>query len=172
MEETYEVIAFRQQAESPIQVAFVAHAGEILSWAGIPRKSDELLTGYQRFLDEKRVDVQILPFFQTPENCSPTAVIVALRKDSTLGRCELANESIAPGQIVNTTLTISLDEATLQTDELFETALRYVNGRLAQEEPDPQGTANEDEECEVEEEGEETSEDETLAHLGLSLIHI
>lgn len=50
----YRVLMFRQQEDAPIQVAFVAHASEVLSWAGVPRKSDELLTGFQRFRDTKR----------------------------------------------------------------------------------------------------------------------
>jgi hypothetical protein len=173
MEEKYEVIAFRQQVKSPIQVAFVAHAGEILSWAGIPRKSDEMLTGYQRFLDEKRVDGQILPFFQNSENCSPTAIIVALRKDSTLGHCKLANESIAPGEIIKTTLTILFDEASVQTDELFESALRYVNNRLSQSPSEPESVVVEEEQEEDTDNSEsddETSDDDTLVHLGTSTL--
>lgn len=172
MEKTYDVIAFRQQDKSPIQVAFVAHAGEVLSWAGIPRKSDELLTGYQRFLDDKRVDGQILPFFQTAENCSPTAVIVALRKDSSLGHCKLANEVVAPGEIVQTKLTISLDEAALKTNELFETALRYVNERLSLGDGESDTTEEDEEESEeeVDEADDESSEDDALVHLGTSTL--
>lgn len=174
MEKTYDVIAFRQQNRSPIQVAFVAHAGDVLSWAGIPRKSDEMLTGYQRFLDEKRVDTQIIPYFQTAENCSPTAVIVALRKDSSLGKCKLANEQVAPGEIVHTTLTITLDEAALKTDKLFEVALQFVNDRLAIDSAKHVGEAvTEELEEEIEEEeteSDEDADDDTLVHLGTSTL--
>ena len=161
-------------------MAFVAHAGDILSWAGIPRKSDELLTGYQRFLDEKRVDSQITPFFQTVENCSPTAVIVALRKDSSLGHCKLANESIEPGSIVHTTLTISLNDDALKTDDLFESALAYVNTRMANDNSPPSTNNDEGDELEDEEDaspdeddenyGDDSTEDEALAHLGTSTL--
>ncbi|HQU46564.1 MAG TPA: hypothetical protein PK867_27405, partial [Pirellulales bacterium] len=97
----YSVFAFRQQAAAPVQVAFVAPAQEILQWSGVPRKSDELLTGYQRFLDDQRVNEEIVPFFQDPKNCSPTAIIIALRKDSGLGKCLLDGaDNIEPGKII------------------------------------------------------------------------
>ena len=81
----YDVLAFRQQEESPIQVTFVANAGDIMIWSGVPRKQDELLAGYQRFRDDNRINQEIVPFFQNDKNCSPTAVIVALRKGSGIG---------------------------------------------------------------------------------------
>ena len=178
MKYTYKVIAFRQQSKSPIQVAFVAHAAEVLQWSGIPRKSDELLTGYQRFLDDARVDTQITPFFQTPENCSPTAVIVALRKDTLLGQCRLANENVKPGKIVNTELTISFDEVAAEGPALFESALRYVSDRLAAS-TSPGGSHTEDDSDsndDVEESLEELDEEENeeddapVVHLGTSTL--
>src|SRR6266576_1934422 len=142
---SYPVIAFRQQAHSPIQVAFVAHAGDILSWSGIPRKSDELLTGFQRFLDPNRVDQEIVPFFQNSSNCSPTAVIVALRRDSGLGSCKLEATPGQAGEIIQTKLSIDLDIDSLRTSTVFEAALEYVASRL-------KGTADEEQEEKVDRE--------------------
>src|SRR6267142_4291841 len=130
-EYTYQVVAFRQQEDSPIQVAFVAHTAEVLEWAGVPRKSDELLTGYQRFIDSSRINTQIVPFFQDRHNSSPTSIVLALRRDSGLGRCTLDNPTVPAGEVVNTVLRIQIDDTDLNTDNLFIKALEYVNDRLA-----------------------------------------
>jgi len=165
----YDVLAFRQQKDSPIQVAFVAYAQDVLKWAGIPRKSDELLTGFQRFKDDERIDKQIVPFFQFPQNCSPTAIIVALRADSGLGRCSLAQTAIPPGEIVTTKLVIEVDGEALKTDAVFECAERYVSDRLGAEAA--VDTEEEQEECEEEEgngtdEAEDSEDEEVGVHLG------
>jgi hypothetical protein len=167
----YKVLAFRQQKSSPVQVAFVAHAGEVLKWAGIPRKSDELLTGFQRFKDDDRIEKQIVPFFQYPENCSPTAVIVALRKSSGLGTCRLAHESIPPGEVVSTLLTVEVDSDALLTDKVFENALRYVNQRLVEDTSPPEPLTDSDDDDDnatedLEEEDENEGNGEPTIHLG------
>ncbi|WNG27698.1 hypothetical protein F0U62_29455 [Cystobacter fuscus] len=160
MKSTYNVLAFRQQEKSPIQITFVAHAGDILQWSGIPRKSDELLTGYQRFRDPKRVDQEIVPYFQNPKNCSPTAVIVALRKDTGVGSCSLNPSSIKTGEIIQAVLTIEIDDQLLVGDAVFEAALDFVNKRLPETEPDE---AAEDESIEDEE---IVEDDQSNIHLG------
>ncbi len=159
----YQALAFRQQEDSPIEIAFIAYSLDILSWAGVPRKSDEILAGYQRFLNSTRVDQEIVPFFQQPKNCSPTAVIVALRRESGLGRCFLEDDNIKAGEPpVATKLVIEIDEDALKTEKVFEAALLEVNSRL-----EGQGTAKTPEgseefspvEREVTEETEEDVED-------------
>jgi hypothetical protein len=169
----YQVLAFRQQAESPIQVAFVAHAREVLDWAGVPRKSDELLTGFQRFKDNNRIETQIVPFFQFPQNCSPTAAIVALRSDSGLGRCRLANPTVRPGEVVSTTLTIEVDAEALETNRVFTAARDYVNTRVAADVGEPQSDESSEEEDENEDEEESADngtdsegDEELTVHLG------
>jgi len=127
----YQALAFRQQEKSPIEVAFVAYALDILTWAGVPRKSDELLAGYQRFLDRNRINQDIVPYFQEPKNCSPTAIIVALRTDSGLGHCFLENSDVKAGEPpITTKLVIEIDEDSLKTEKVFEAALLHVNFRL------------------------------------------
>lgn len=167
MKITYKVLAFKQQANAPIQVTFVAHAGELMNWAGIPRKSDELLTGYQRFRDNNRVDQEIVPFFQNPQNCSPTAIIIALRKNTDIGTCTLKDSQIKAGEITETELTIELDEAKLEGDAIFESALKYVSKRLPSNEP----TAADDEpENESEDEADLVEDDQSNVHLGSSTL--
>jgi len=141
---TYDVFAFRQQDDAPIQVAFVAPAGDVLRWSGVPRKSDELLSGYQRFRDDKRIDREIVPFFQDSRNCSPTAIIVALRSDTGIGECKLAELNIPPGETVSTKLTITIDEKALQSKDVFSSALEYVKQRLAE---DSSAADNDDDEA-------------------------
>jgi hypothetical protein len=155
----YTALAFRQQNNSPIEVAFVAHSLDILEWAGVPRKSDEMLTGYQRFLNRHRINQDIVPYFQEPKNCSPTAVIVALRKDAGLGRCLLENANIGPGELITTKLVIEVDEDSLETDSVFEAALRYVNSRLGTQEAFPSLDEGPEEEPFDEEELEEEEEE-------------
>lgn len=174
----YTVLAFKQQTDSPIQVAFVAHAGEIMNWVGVPRKSDELLTGYQRFRDRNRINQEIVPFFQNPQNCSPTAIIVSLRGDSKLGRCTLETTDIPPGSIVPTKLFIEVDEEALNTNRVFEAALQYVNSRLdtteearivSEESPGDEDTIL-DEEVTGDDTGDDTDEVEEIDHLGTATL--
>lgn len=170
MEITYPVLAFRQQPKSPIQITFVANAGDILTWSGIPRKSDELLTGYQRLKDTDRINRSIVPFFQNPSNCSPTAVIIALRSDTGIGSCTLKTTDIPPGEVVETVLTIKVDDAALATDQVFEQALSYVKDRLSKDiGMDVVGDeVNDDDEDldEAEDEEDETSNSDVSVHLG------
>jgi hypothetical protein len=166
----YPVLAFRQQNEAPVQVAFVAPAGDLVSWAGTPRKSDELLTGFQRFRDDARVNQQIVPFFQDPKNCSPTAIIVALRSNSGLGTCKLDCGDLEPGQVVETFLTIEVDEGKLESDAIFTSALEYIRGRIAADADQPaddQGDdLNGDDEEDVEEDDGEGDGEDQIVHLG------
>jgi hypothetical protein len=138
---SYEVFAFRQQKNSPIQLAFVAPAGQVMSWAGVPRKSDELLTGYQRFLDDVRIKTEVLPFFQNPMNCSPTAAIVALRKNAGMNGCDLrfhdGSDDVGQGVVKPATLIINQIHYSDDSDQIFEDALAYVKERLAFEASEP-----------------------------------
>ena len=169
-EYNYPVVAFRQQRDSPIQVAFVAHTADVLEWAGVPRKSDELLTGYQRFLDTNRINSQIVPFFQDQHNSSPTSIVLALRRDSGLGRCTLENSTVPPGEFINTVLKIEIDDANLGTDNLYIKALEYVDNRLG---GNVETSSNEDTEDVSDDENEEIvvgedelDEAEEITHLG------
>lgn len=162
---TYDAIAFRQQERSPIQVAFVAPARQILEWSGVPRKSDELLTGYQRFRDDQRIDREIVPFFSNSTNCSPTAAIVALRTDSVLGSWKLATEPSATGEIINTQLVVEFHDDKLVGNAVFEAALKFVNRRLG----DTEGNIASSDSLQEEEEDDEEDSDEGEAeeiHLG------
>lgn len=80
---TYRATAYRQasNSESPLLISFVATAEEILQWAGIPRRAEEGLIGFQRTADPVRVQ-KAAEFFRQAENQSPTALILGLHPSS------------------------------------------------------------------------------------------
>lgn len=165
---SYPVLAFRQQNNAPVQLAFVAHAADVLQWAGIPRKSDELLTGFQRFRDDKRVETEVVPFFQNPQNCSPTAVIVGLRRDTGLAKCRLVNSTgealseslFKSGSILSATLEIEIATEELASDALFDCALRFIRERTQSSDAQRQANGDDDEESDDgEDAGDEVIED-------------
>src|SRR5690348_11972457 len=164
----YPIFAFRQQKDAPVQVAFVAHSREILEWAGVPRKSDGLLTGYQRFKDDVRITQDIVRFFQDPRNCSPTAIIVALRKDVGLGKCYLEKTEFSPGIVTETKLHIEVDDNLMKGNAVFEAALRYVDDRLSYTGETSVEAIVSDEEEESEAEAEEEEFEEQLEEEGTS----
>lgn len=172
---TYDVIAFKQQDQSPTELVFVAPANEVIEWAGVPRKSDELLAGYQRLKDNDRIDKEVVPFFQDPTNSSPTAIVVALRPNSGVGKCELKVASPVTRVPQKGTLRIYVDRDKLATDEVFEAALLYINERLKgpdENEPESVGTDDEDAEDdelledELDEENETLGDMQEVVHLG------
>lgn len=55
---------------------FVAPAGEIRTWAGVPRKTFDYQHGFQRTLQPGRISDVAQYFSNTPSNMSPTAVVV------------------------------------------------------------------------------------------------
>ena len=76
---TYPGTAYKQSLhrDAPWIVSFVAPAEELLLWAGIPRRSDQKLVGFQRMDDELRVN-RAQKFFTTENNQSPTALIIGI----------------------------------------------------------------------------------------------
>jgi hypothetical protein len=71
-------IAFRQNPQAPELFAFVAPADDLKKICGVARKSEHMLTNYQRALDDDRVDRELVPFFRIPQNSSPTAIVLSL----------------------------------------------------------------------------------------------
>ena len=77
---TVQGFTFQQNTKSPKLFAFVASANDLIKFCGVARKSQDLLTNYQRTLDTVRVDKEITPFFRVPENCTPTAIVLSLQQ--------------------------------------------------------------------------------------------
>lgn len=76
---TYDGIAYRQTTatDAPWLVLFVAPAEELLTWAGIPRRTDTATMGFQRVDDVDRV-ARAKEFFSLPPNQSPTALVIGV----------------------------------------------------------------------------------------------
>jgi hypothetical protein len=80
----YRGFAYKQAQnadEVPWILSFVVPAEELTEWAGIPRRSEQNLVGFQRAVDPVRVD-KARDFFQTPNNQSPTALVVGFHPSS------------------------------------------------------------------------------------------
>lgn len=80
---TYEGTAYKQSraAGAPWIISFVSSAEDLLVWAGIPRRATSGLVGFQRALDEPRVE-KAKVFFNTNLNQSPTALVVGVHPQS------------------------------------------------------------------------------------------
>lgn len=77
---TYHGTAYRQALDpkAPWLVTFVSAAEELLVWAGIPRKTDRDLIGFQRPDEEPRVISAKNYFSQYGENQSPTSLVLGI----------------------------------------------------------------------------------------------
>jgi hypothetical protein len=79
MEYVYKGTAYKQGIDpyAPWLVNFVAVSEDISEWAGIPRRSERGLVGFQRPDDPNRVD-RAQEFFKNPANQSPTTLILGV----------------------------------------------------------------------------------------------
>jgi hypothetical protein len=73
--------AYRQtdSPDAPWLILFVAAAEDLLTWAGIPQRTDSNAVGFQRADSPERV-LQTKEFFNLPPNQSPTALIVGIHR--------------------------------------------------------------------------------------------
>lgn len=135
----YQGIAYRQSRspDAPYLVSFVATAEELLEWAGIPRRSEENLIGFQRAFDPKRVDLA-KEFFAFPENQSPTALVVGLHpsagRDPDALKVKMggdAGDSIRPCSI-----TVRYSDLDLDLDQIVAAVRRQLDYRLSQQVPE------------------------------------
>ena len=154
MDKEYFGTAYRQAQDpaAPWLISFVATAEEVSSWAGIPRRSEKGLVGFQRPDDDSRVD-RAQEYFKDPVNQSPTALIVGIHRVSSDAerrvRLEfLADDITAQTRACKLVVSFSSDEPNLET--AIESIKSQISLRLSE-------TAKTDdletEEEEVEEEG-------------------
>ena len=78
-------IGFKQNRDAPELFAFVASSNKLTKICGVARKSEKLLTNYQRALDMDRVRLEITPFFKIPANSSPTSIVLSIPGPRGLG---------------------------------------------------------------------------------------
>ena len=81
---SYKGTAYRQaqDATAPWLVSIVAPAEEIYEWAGIPRRTNQSLTGFQRPDDEKRVEKTQKYFTAFSRNQSPTSLVLGIHQST------------------------------------------------------------------------------------------
>lgn len=81
---TYIAQIFRQRADSNTELLlFVAPAGELKKWAGVPRKTFDYQHGFQRTLHPGRVGELSQFFAEDAENVSPTSIVLGINLDQT-----------------------------------------------------------------------------------------
>jgi hypothetical protein len=132
---TYRAVAYRQSRieSAPWLVSFVVTSEELLQWAGIPRRAEGDLIGFQRAADDKRV-AKAKAFFQSPENQSPTSLIVGLHpRASNSGLLTLAFDDAVTPEIssINCTISVSDDLAGLTSAQAVDAVRSQVEARLA-----------------------------------------
>lgn len=128
----YSGIAFKQNPKAPELFAFVAPAEDLVEFCGVARKSEKVLTNYQRALDETRVLNEVTPFFRIPENCTPTAVVISLH-ETPLAELEFSDLTDNEGvglDLKRLTLTLT-DHNSLSDDEIIEAAKKLLDSRLS-----------------------------------------
>jgi hypothetical protein len=143
----YQGIAYRQSrsSDAPYLVSFVATAEELLEWAGIPRRSEENLIGFQRAFDPKRVDLA-KEFFDFPENQSPTALVVGLHPSA--GRdpdaLEVKMDGDADDSIRPCSITVRYSDRDLDLEQIVAAVRRQLDYRLSQQAPEVDDAADGD----------------------------
>ncbi len=81
----YRGFAYRQNIgeKTPWLISFVARAEDLRTWAGIPRRSEQGLVGFQRADDQTRVE-RAKEFFENHSaNQSPTSIVIGIHPPNT-----------------------------------------------------------------------------------------
>jgi hypothetical protein len=175
----YDGTAYRQALDptAPWLISFVAPAEDIFRWAGIPRKTDKALTGFQRPDDPPRV-VKTQDFFSKfSQNQSPTSIVVGVHAPHPQQPI-FAVEFVDPqpeSPIQRCRVSIAFDDAEPLEDAVLR--LRHqIQARIAGEAPPGQfidGTStslSEEEETEEAEEATEAEDAEENAQFGEEVI--
>lgn len=115
---TYRGFAYRQNDDdhTPWLISFVARAEDLRTWAGIPRRSEHGLVGFQRADDQRRVERAQEFFDKHSANQSPTSIVIGIHppSDGDNRRVSLAFDEGECGDIRSCTLTVEYaDEASL-----------------------------------------------------------
>ncbi|MHB8694792.1 MAG: hypothetical protein ACYDHH_26465, partial [Solirubrobacteraceae bacterium] len=77
----YQALELVQQPGAPACYITAVPAGELLEWCDVPRAKGDYMAGYQRTLQDKRVEDLAAYLRLSPNNVVPGAVIVAVDSD-------------------------------------------------------------------------------------------
>lgn len=162
MEIRFPATAYRQAMDpaAPWLISFVASAEQVHSWAGIPRKTDKALTGFQRPDDKNRVLKAQDYFSKFTKNQSPTSLVLGIHPQADgdpLVRLEFLegdeNQSIRACRVV-----INYDQ-----NESLESAVARLKSqivsRIGDADAEDAGELQSDEDAEESEETEDGGEE-------------
>lgn len=142
---TYEnAVAYRQSRDpsAPWLVSFVVTAEQLLEWAGIPRRSESGMIGFQRAYDPLRVQ-RAQEFFSLGINQSPTALVVGLHPSSHAKSSAKLTFKENPGNtsIVPCTLTIEYDAEAMTAGQAAKVVKDKLAARLQESAEDDENDA-------------------------------
>lgn len=106
---------------------FVAPAGEIRAWAGVPRKAFDYQHGFQRTLNPSRIEDVAAFFKEDAKNITPTSVVVGLTGGVELE--PIAGVSTSHSAVVRIKIT-SEDLEGVPIAELADKVLAHLRERL------------------------------------------
>lgn len=134
---SYHGLAYRQgtSTDAPWLVSFVASANEVLHWAGIPRRTNDDVSGFQRASDPNRVN-QTKEFFEHGLNQSPTALVVGIHEPAE-GNAESVRLEWPNGLPPETAmlwpceLHVNYDDEAVSLEQAVTRVLNQTDARLA-----------------------------------------
>ena len=123
-------IGFKQNRDAPELFAFVASSNKLTKICGVARKSEKLLTNYQRALDMDRVRLEITPFFKIPANSSPTSIVLSIHESPRV-KIIFSDMGETSGVMLKK-MTIEMDDIVeLTEDEIIKAAIDFLDERLS-----------------------------------------
>ncbi len=131
----YGATAYRQSMDpnAPWIVSTVVSATELVAWAGVPRRTSDLLVGFQRLETESRIQ-QARDFFRIGPNQSPTALIlgvhpVASESDRVVSLSFLDDDP--EKSVRRCTLTVNYSDDDIPDNEVLRRVRAQIDYRLA-----------------------------------------
>ena len=155
----FDGISFKQNPTAPELFGFVAPAEELIRFCGVARKSERMLTNYQRALDIDRVKREVTPFFRQPENCSPTAIVLSIHDFATTS-IKFADLDLSGTSSIKRMMIEMEDVDAMSDDEVIEASIKFLNSRLDANKSQDPSEGEEEEEEEVSDEDTESGTDE------------
>jgi hypothetical protein len=138
-------LAYRQNPEAPELFAFVSSANLIRKMTGVARKSDKLLTNYQRALDLNRVKNEVTPFFKIASNSSPTAIVLSIHEAPNVTISFEKIGGFANDLIDLRRLTITMaDLDSLSAEEIIKASIIFLKDRLSKNSSDEELSTDEE----------------------------
>ncbi|MEI7855420.1 MAG: hypothetical protein WCJ06_17065 [Planctomycetota bacterium] len=158
IEQKYNVFAYKQSGHgnAPLLLSFVVPAERLLEWAGIPRRADDRLVGFQRPDNPVRVK-SAKEFFNTGQNQSPTSLIVGFHQGASLIELKLDGKEDDP--IRQGVLTISCDCESITLEQVVQRVRQQLQARLVKSIGDAMDEADDDAMDEADEDAMDEADD-------------